>query len=113
MVTANGNTLFLDTNVLIYATDPDSPWHVAATAILTEARRNQVQLVVSPQVMREYVAAATRSRLAGSSVTVLHIAENVRSFLREFRLVEENSVVIAVLLDLVERIPVAGKQIHD
>ncbi|GAB4418750.1 MAG: type II toxin-antitoxin system VapC family toxin [Anaerolineae bacterium] len=104
--------LFVDTNVLIFATNSASPWHLPASNVLQEARRLGVELVISPQIIREYLVAATRP---GSS-TVLPLAAvltNVRIFQTDFHLVEDNALVSAKLIDLVSRVTVGGKQIHD
>lgn len=104
--------LFVDTNVLIFATNSASPWHLPATNGLQEARRLGVELVISPQIIREYLVAATRP---GSNATLPldALLTNVRAFQTDFQLVEENALVSAKLVDLVSQITVGGKQIHD
>ena len=105
--------LFVDTNILIYATNSASPWHQAAMDALQAARRQGVELVVSPQILREYLAAATRPCSAGETLPLDAILANVRAFQANFRLVEENALVSARLVDLVSQVAVGGKQIHD
>ena len=105
--------LFVDTNILIFATNSASPWHQAAMDALQAARRQGVELVVSPQILREYLAAATRPGSAGETLPLDAILANVRTFQANFRLVEENALVSARLVDLVSQVAVGGKQIHD
>lgn len=104
--------LFVDTNVLIFATNSASPWHLPASIILQEARRLGVELIVSPQVIREYLVAATRP---GSNATLplAAVLTNVRTFQTDFQVVEDNALVSAKLADLVSQVTVGGKQIHD
>jgi predicted nucleic acid-binding protein len=68
--------VFLDTNVLIFATNSGSPWHLAATEFLQNLREVGVELFVSPQVLREYLAAATRLNVTGSKLRLEEILEN-------------------------------------
>jgi len=52
--------VFLDTNVLVYATRPSAAQHAAAQAALTRLEGEGSSLWVSAQVLREYLAAVTR-----------------------------------------------------
>jgi predicted nucleic acid-binding protein len=74
------NHLFVDTNILIFATNSVSPWHQAAVDALQGARGRGVELVVSPQILREYLAAATRPGSAGETLPLDAILANVRTF---------------------------------
>jgi predicted nucleic acid-binding protein len=61
MTTTDAEDWFVDTNILIYATNAQSPWHQHATAALNNARQQGVNFVISPQILREYLVTATRS----------------------------------------------------
>jgi len=60
--------VFLDTNVLMFATNSVSPWYLVATEFLQTMREADIELFVSPQVLREYLAAATRLKITGSEL---------------------------------------------
>ena len=105
--------LFVDTNVLVYATNELSPWHGAANAALQNARQLGIELVVSTQVLREYLSAATRESHAGCGIPVPDILENLHTFQREFTVVEDTRPVLAALENLLQNFSVAGKQVHD
>ena len=60
MTDANQSRWFVDTNVLVFAANPMSPWHSAAMTRLQTARREGITLFVNPQVVREFIAAASR-----------------------------------------------------
>ena len=112
-MTTAGDGLFTDTNVLIYATDQSSPLHQTATEALESWRRQGESLVISPQIIREYVAVLTRLNVTLGRPPLTETLENARAFLRDFRLALENDAVAMTLLDLVRQVPVAGKQVHD
>ena len=43
--------LFVDTNVLIYATNESSPWHGLANIALQEARQLGIELIISTALL--------------------------------------------------------------
>ena len=110
-MTTAADRFFVDTNILVYATDPQSPWHANATQALNDARQEGIELVISPQVVREYLAIATRP-VGGKSRTT-DALENVKIFQAELEVVETDLAVTAQLLVLIEKYAVAGKQVHD
>jgi predicted nucleic acid-binding protein len=113
MMMTGVSRLFVDTNVLMYATDSQSPWHARATEVLTQARQQGLTLVISPQVLREYLAAMTRMSLTGKAPPLNQVLDNVGVFRAEFSVVEDNPLVLDALVELVRTVPVAGKQVHD
>ena len=71
-------------------------------------------MIVSTQILREYLAAATRLNATGSDMPLDKILENIQSFRENFRVVEDNQLaVLDKLVDLVQSTSTAGKQIHD
>lgn len=109
----DANRLFVDTNVLIYATDLQSPFYVQAVNALNKAFMSGVDLVISFQVLREYLAVTTRIRVDKPEVSLDDLFESIRVFRQEFEVVEDNGKILDNLLNLVENIPTAGKQIYD
>jgi len=105
--------LFVDTNILVYYTNPQLPQHTAATQALDSARQNNTELIVSPQILREYLAANTKFVSAGHQITLNKIRENFQALLTQFRVVDDNSQVLNTLNNLLQTVSVAGKQIYD
>lgn len=52
-------TALLDTDLLIYAVDNNSPHHTAAFALREKALRGELSLCVAPQVLAEFYAYVT------------------------------------------------------
>jgi predicted nucleic acid-binding protein len=96
-VTTGVRAVFVDTNILIYATNRLSPWHRAADSAMLGARRRGVDLVLSPQILREYLAAATRQGAAGSALPIVDILSNVQAFQHNFRVVDDTAAVASAL----------------
>lgn len=86
---------------------------IYAQAALHQARNHNIELVVSPQVLREYLAAATRLGLTDQHVPREKVFDNIEIFLKEFRVISDHSSVFLKLVELVKTYATAGKQVHD
>jgi predicted nucleic acid-binding protein len=54
------NSIFIDTNVLVFATVPASPFHSSAVAALHRVALAKNEAWISRQVLREYMVSLTR-----------------------------------------------------
>ena len=112
MQTTN-NPVFIDTNILVYANLALSPFHVQATERLQVLAEQGIDLWISRQTLREYLAAMTRQTDLTGNIPITSLVADVRYFASYFRLVEDNLLVTERLLSLMEEIPSGGKQVHD
>ena len=72
------------------------------------------RLVLAAQVIREYLAVATRPIPAnGLGMPMADALANLREFRRTLRLLPEEKPVLPTFLALLERVPCAGKRVHD
>ena len=113
MGTTAADPVFVDTNILIYTTMLNSPFHARASLALNEFEKESVQLWVSRQVLREYLAALTRGDPQTLPVPLADLISDVRVFESHFRVAEDGHGVTEHLLTIVGTIPVGGKQVHD
>lgn len=109
----SADAVFLDTNVLVYATVAESPWHEAASQAIQIRQDAGIELWISRQIIREYLSAMTRPQAFPQPVPVANLVRETRLLESRFRIAEDSSDVTARLLDLVEWIPTGGAQIHD
>jgi predicted nucleic acid-binding protein len=100
--------VFLDTNILVYASVDSSPFYDRARAAIKDYQTNGTPLWISRQVLREYLATLARPRV-GIPVTELTAA--VRQFEVSFQLAEEGPLVTSQLLTLLEQ--GYSNQVHD
>ena len=105
--------VFVDTNVLVYATRPSAAAHAAAKAALTRLEAEGSALWVSPQVLREYLAAVTRPQATAPALPVATAVADVRRFRTIFDVAEERGGVLDRLLNLLTASRGAGRQVHD
>ena len=113
MAATGAERVFVDTNVLVYATVASAPAHAAARRALAEYRTAGAELWISRQVLREYVAVLTRPQTYARPAPIAAVAADVRSFERQFRVADDTGAVTAQLLQLLEDVSAGGKQIHD
>ena len=104
---------FVDTNVLVYASQKRSPFHARAVGCFQEARRERRALWISRQVLREYLATVTRPQHDQAPLPMAEAIADIDGFERDFNVAEDGPEVFAELLRLLARVPVAGKQVHD
>lgn len=112
MMSAEPTTLVVvDTNVLLAATDRSRASNSAATQLLTEDER---RLAITPQIVREYVAVATRPmEVNGFGLSGEDAVDNVEQFLDDMELLSEDAATTRILLELIGQGSTAGKQVHD
>ncbi len=114
MTKTEDNRVFIDTNVLLAATDTDRDHHVDATAFLQAAMKGTWRTFTSAQIFREYLVVATRPpKNNGLGLSPGDARENIRVFERLIEILAEGSESHARLLALVAQHELRGKRIHD
>lgn len=109
-----GEILFVDTNVLLSATDTLRQRHRDACRLFAESASWGIHLAASGQILREYLAVATRPADAnGLGLQVGEATANVRQFLRFIHLYDETRAVAARLCELGLSRGLRGKRFHD
>lgn len=108
------DTFFLDTNVLLCATDKSRSNHQAALSLFEDVSRAGGHLAWSGQVIREYLVVATRPlSVNGLGLEPSAAIHNIKRFSKRLNLLEEGTDVSRRLTGLVERFDLKGKRIHD
>ncbi len=113
MAVTVGSRIFIDTNILVYANLTQSPFHDKAVAHLREFEKTGLDLYISRQVLREYLAVMTRPGVLTEEIPVSSLIQDVRGFEAGLIVVDDEPVVTTKLLEIIEQYSVAGKQIHD
>ncbi|WP_341525337.1 type II toxin-antitoxin system VapC family toxin [Nostoc sp. UHCC 0302] len=107
------SSVFIDTNILVYANLALSPFHVQATERLQTFSEQGIEIWISRQTLREYLAAMTRRGDLTGDIPMASLVADVRYFASSFRLAEDNLLVTERLLTIMEEILSGGKQVHD
>ena len=105
--------MFIDTNVLVYERFSGAPQHEAARQRLRRAIDSGEPLRISRQVIREYLAVATRPQPWADALTLADALEDVSRFIARFEILEDGPDVTETLIALCRGVPAGGRQIHD
>jgi predicted nucleic acid-binding protein len=113
MAPTAGSAVFLDTNILVYASFPGTSFHIAARARLSELETSGAILWASRQVLREFLAVTTRPGAVLPPPASAALSQVVQQFEAAFQIADEDAAVTTALLDLLTSRTIQGKQIHD
>ncbi len=114
MATSVADRAVLDTNILLAATDESREDHEDAIAAINVWPASGVVLYTSGQILREYLAVATRPvDHNGLGMTQPDAIANVRALRARLNLLSEDVKVSGRLLELLDTIECRGKQVHD
>jgi predicted nucleic acid-binding protein len=113
MATTGVDRVFIDTNVLVYASRPTAPEHVAARAALARIEATDCAVWITPQILREYLAVVTRPQATAPPLPMATAIADVRRFQSSFAVADEGPANLERLLELLAAYPGAGKQVHD
>ena len=113
MATTNVRRIFVDTNILTRATIDAAPLHNEARTKLDELWSLGAELYISHQVIREYIANATRLQSYSPALPLQVVLEQVEEFQHIFHILSDSPAVLLSLLQLLKTTVVGGKQIHD
>ena len=106
--------LFVDTNVLLAATDESRQLHSEALKLLAGTISRDKRLAGSGQVIREYLVVATRPiENNGLGLSAADAEANVNEFLRRLELYDETEAVSRLLRQLATTHNLHGKRLHD
>ena len=100
--------MFIDTNVLVNSRVPGAPHHDAARAGLERAFRDPEPLMISRQVIREYLSVVTRPQTWPVAITREEALEDVSRLTGSFQVLEDGPVVTELLVALCREVPPEG-----
>ncbi len=113
MTNGEGERIFLDTNILVYANAAEAPLHQLALSAIKTRYEAKGELWISRQILREYLVTFSRPQKFMNPRPISTVVERIRYFQSRFRVSEDNAIVTARLLELVQQFPTGGKQVHD
>lgn len=107
----DARAVFIDTNVLVYASVVESPFCLRARGLLKQLESGASDLWVSRQVIREFLAQLTRAPQPAFADRDLLAA--LSDFEHRYCVAEDHALVTHQLVLLMSQVPTGGKQIHD
>ena len=106
-------TMFIDTNVLVYASFRSSPNFQMSRKLLDKVTRGSEPVRISNQVIREYFSTITRRQKWAEPFTVQQSLNLVEVIRNKFDVLENNQEVLTNMLYLCREFSVSGKGVHD
>jgi toxin-antitoxin system PIN domain toxin len=103
----------VDTNVLIYALDADTPQHVAARALLDAAREPSTTLFVTSQILCEFFSIVTNPRRVPKPCSAMEAVAAISDLLTYLHVLPVPARAVDGWLDLLRRRPVTGGDVFD
>jgi len=100
--------LFIDTNILVFASWEAAPLHETARQTLVAYRQAGAALVISRQVIREWLATLNRPR---TGLALADLLAEARSFPDHFTIIDETATTTERLLALLPQ--AVGVRVHD
>ena len=116
MAMMSARRIFVDTNILIYATNVDSPFHHMAMQALEITQDQGVVRTISTQILREFYGFATRINGQGQNFDrsrANDVLDKIEEFRASFEVLEDSSFVSVQLTELARYVEIGGRQIHD
>lgn len=109
-----GEVVFLDTNVLVAATDESRPFHLVAMKPVARGRSAGLYGATSGQVIREYLVVATSPPSAKwLGLSTADALRNIEAMARRLEFCEESEEVSVRLRGLVAAGGLSGAAVHD
>lgn len=114
MVTMDAkHPLFLDTNVLIYASIKEAPEHQMVRNFIDRHLLLGTPLFISRQVLREYLAVLSRPQPNCNPIPQATLLSWLKTWRDKCQTLDDNALVMETLWNLFASTPFAGKQVHD
>ncbi len=110
---AADSPLFLDTNVLIYASVREAPDHTAVRGFVERHLAAGTGLYISRQVLREYLAVLSRPQSQFQAIPREKVLDWLGVWRNRCRVLDDTGPVMETLWRLFADIPFGGKQVHD
>lgn len=101
--------IFIDTNIWVYASYTQSPWHHKAIQKLNDLQAENCEFYISVQVLREYARVTTSEAV----LSYTEILNNLQFFRNNTEVLSETSQTFIQLEQLISQYNIKGKSIFD
>ncbi len=113
MVIMEDKKLFLDTNILVYSSLTNSDFQHIARGKILEFATNNYEIWISRQVIREYLSVISKILFTEPDFKIDDVIISVEKFSNQFYIADEIKSTSEILLDLVKKHNITGKNVHD
>jgi toxin-antitoxin system PIN domain toxin len=114
-MTTASEMVLLDTNVLVYALDKESPHHLSSRRVVDRAAKGDQSYCISSQTLAEFLSVVTNARRVKSPRSVSEALDALETFLAMpgITLLSVTPEVTTRWLAMVRHAPVSGPHVFD
>jgi len=105
--------VFVDTNILLRVTLKQINRHDEVDALVKRIIREDSELWISGQVIREFIVQVPHPRTLAQPLTIKQVVQEIEVMKPLFQIADETVIVREKLLKLLQEYPTVGKQVHD
>lgn len=106
--------LLIDTNILVYAHNQDSPFHKKCLALITAVLEGQLRGILAQQNLLEFFSIITDKKRITKPLTPLKAQELLEYYLRvPFRIITPNNMSIQIFSTLCRKNKIKNGQAFD
>lgn len=112
---AQNYKIFIDTNVLVYATllDFEPAKNKEALNTLNSLRKQNSELFISTQILREFYAVVTNKKYLQNPLAPKQANEQIKFFISTFNVLPISDTIFPSLAAISEKYNITGQLIHD
>jgi predicted nucleic acid-binding protein len=107
--------LFIDTNILVYASleDFEPIKYTNSVEILRRLVENRHPVFISTQIIREFLSVSTNKKFLKSPLSIKDANRKVKELIENFEVLNIDIETIDRLMKIAEKHQISGKNIHD
>jgi predicted nucleic acid-binding protein len=113
MMSDDRRPVFIDTNILIRHVVQSAPSHDEIRSAMEHLWTLEIEIFTSQQVLRELASVLTRPQTYLDPVSSAECAIVLEKIAESFTVLRDDAQSHFQLLELMRRVPMGGKQIHD
>ena len=95
--------IFFDTNILVYLSNEDSPFHAKIQDEFSKYLNSNTQIWIYRQILREYAVVMTRPENVEHPLNKHEIADDLKKWQKIFNVADEAEEVTKELIELIRR----------
>jgi predicted nucleic acid-binding protein len=114
MIISN-QTCFVDTNVMVYAADTNSPFYIACRQLIKHGIKGEVSICVSPQVLFEFLAVITSPKRVVQPLELDKAINEINKYLgyKNIKKISPKNDIIKKTLELCKKYNIKGQEIEE
>lgn len=105
----------VDTNVLVYRADGDSPFHVPSANLINLGLRGEIPLCLAPQNLTEFYAVITNPKRVANPINPATARTEIEMYIQSQNIgkIYQTAGLMSKVLELINKTPITRHHIFD